>query len=49
MLAFANGRERTITDLRDLFDQAGWKLTTVHRDTLSESAAMFGKAIAVPN
>ena len=49
MLAFANGRERTITDLRDLFDQAGWKLTAVHRDTLSESAATFGKAIAVPN
>ena len=49
MLAFANGRERTVTDLRDLLNQAGWKLTAVHRDTSSESAAIFGKAIAVPN
>jgi hypothetical protein len=48
MLALANGRERTITDLRDLLNQAGWKLTAIHRDT-PESAAMFGKAIAVPN
>ncbi|KAF8467041.1 S-adenosyl-L-methionine-dependent methyltransferase [Russula ochroleuca] len=32
MMGFFNGQERTITYLRDLLDQAGWKLTAVHYD-----------------
>jgi len=41
-----NGQERTITALRDLLDQTGWKLIAVYHDALSEK---FQRAIAVPN
>jgi len=47
MMALHNGNERTITHLRDLLDQTGWKLTAVHHDT--SSAIKFGKVIAIPN
>jgi hypothetical protein len=47
MMEFFNGQERTITYLRDLLDQAGWKLIAVHHDT--PTAIRFQKAIAVPN
>ena len=46
MMAFFNGKERTITEFRDLLNQAGWKLADVSRDTL---AIRFGKVVAVPN
>jgi hypothetical protein len=36
--------ERTITHLRDLLNQAGWKLTAVHYDKPSEKQI----SIAVP-
>ena len=41
-----NGQERTVTNLRDLLNQAGWKLTAVHHD--APSVIRFQKAIAVP-
>ena len=41
-----NGKERTITDLRDLLNQAGWKLTAVYHD--APSFVRFQKVIAVP-
>jgi hypothetical protein len=47
MMAFFNGKERTITDVRELLGEAGWKLTDVYRDTSLEN--MFGKVVAVPN
>jgi hypothetical protein len=47
MLGLFNGQERTITALRSLLDQAGWKLIAVHYD--APSVARFQKAIAVPN
>jgi hypothetical protein len=47
MMGFSNGQERTVTYLRDLLGQAGWKLIAVHHDT--PSAIRFQKAIAVPN
>ena len=46
MMCLANGQERTITYLRDLLDQAGWKLTAVHYD--EPSVRRYQKAIAVP-
>jgi hypothetical protein len=46
-MEFNNGQERTITYLRDLLDQAGWKLIAVYHD--APSAIRFQKAIAVPN
>lgn len=46
MMGFFNGQERTITYLRDLLDQAGWKLTAVHHD--APSVVRFQKVIAVP-
>ena len=46
MMGFFNGQERTITYLRNLLDQAGWKLTAVHND--EPSARRYQKAIAVP-
>ncbi|KAH9033352.1 S-adenosyl-L-methionine-dependent methyltransferase [Lactarius pseudohatsudake] len=46
MLGFFNGQERTITALRNLLDQAGWKLIAVHHD--APSVARFQKSIAVP-
>jgi len=47
MLGLLNGQVRTITALRSLLDQAGWKLIAVHHD--APSVARFQKAIAVPN
>ncbi|KAH9054229.1 O-methyltransferase [Lactarius vividus] len=47
MLSFFNGQERTITALRGLLHQAGWKLIAVHHD--APSVARFQKSIAVPN
>jgi len=46
MLSVLNGQERTITQFRDLLNQAGWKLTAVHYDSLS--VRRFLKVIAVP-
>ena len=46
MMGFFNGQERTITYLRGLLDQAGWKLTAVHYD--APSVRRFQKVIAVP-
>ena len=47
MMGLFNGTERTITQLRDLLNQAGWKLTSTHYDP--PSALRFRKAIAVVN
>ncbi|KAH9054228.1 S-adenosyl-L-methionine-dependent methyltransferase [Lactarius vividus] len=47
MLGLLNGQERTITALRSLLYQAGWKLIAVHHD--APSVARFQKSIAVPN
>jgi hypothetical protein len=46
MMEFFNGQERTVTYLRDLLGQAGWKLIAVHND--EPSARRYQKAIAVP-
>ena len=46
MMCLANGQERTITYLRDLLDQAGWKLAAVHFDEWS--VRRYQKVIAVP-
>jgi hypothetical protein len=46
MMGFFNGQERTITYLRDLLDQAGWKLAAVHFDEWS--VRRYQKVIAVP-
>jgi hypothetical protein len=46
MMAFFNGQERTTTNLRDLLNQAGWKLIAVHYD--KPSMAKNQKVIAVP-
>jgi hypothetical protein len=45
MMGYYNGKERTVTQLRDLLKQAGWKLIAIHNDMLSG----YNKAIAVPN
>jgi hypothetical protein len=47
MMGLFNGKERTITHLRELLDQAGWKLIAVNYH--SPSAQSYQKAIAVPN
>jgi len=47
MMAFFNGQERTVTHLRDLLDQAGWKLVAVRHD--APSVLGLHKVIAVPN
>ncbi|KAI9450108.1 S-adenosyl-L-methionine-dependent methyltransferase [Lactarius psammicola] len=47
MLGLFNGQERTTTALRNLLNQAGWKLIAVHHD--APSVARFQKSIAVPN
>ena len=47
MLCLFNGQERTITALRSLLAQAGWKIIAAHSD--ASSAAMFRMVIAVPN
>jgi hypothetical protein len=46
MLSLFNGQERTITHFRDLLNQAGWKLTAVHYDSLS--VRRYQKVVAVP-
>ncbi|KAI0278946.1 S-adenosyl-L-methionine-dependent methyltransferase, partial [Russula aff. rugulosa BPL654] len=46
MMSLLNGQERTITQFRDLLNQAGWKLAAVHHDSLS--VRRFHKVIAVP-
>ncbi len=46
-MCLLNGKERTITDLRDLLHQAGWKLIAVHHDM--PTMIRHQKAIAVPN
>jgi hypothetical protein len=46
MMGFFNGKERTITYLRDLLKQADWKLTAVHYD--KPSVFRFHKVVAVP-
>lgn len=46
MMGYYNGQERTITIFRDLFKQAGWKLSAVHYDALS--VIRFQKVVAVP-
>jgi hypothetical protein len=47
MMGYFNGTERTITQLRDLLKEAGWKLTNTHYDPPS-AAIRYRKAIAVP-
>jgi hypothetical protein len=47
MMGFLNGKERTVTQLRDLLKQAGWKLITIHRGM--PLSIGYQKAIAVPN
>ena len=47
MLALFNGQERTITALRNVLNQAGWKLIAAHHD--APSVARFERAIGVPN
>lgn len=46
MMSFFNGKERTVTYLRDLLKQADWKLIAVHHD--KPSVIRFQKVIAVP-
>ncbi|KAI9441018.1 S-adenosyl-L-methionine-dependent methyltransferase [Lactarius indigo] len=46
MLGLFNGQERTTMALRNLLDQAGWKLIAAHRDP--PSVSRFQKVIAVP-
>jgi hypothetical protein len=46
MMCFFNGQERSVTYLRDLFAQSGWKLVAVHYDT--PTAIWYQKAVAVP-
>ena len=45
MLGLFNGQERTITVLRNLLDQTGWKLIAVHHD--APSVARYQKAVAI--
>lgn len=47
MMSYYNGQERTITAyLRDLLNQAEWKVIAVHRDP--PSVIRYQKVIAVP-
>jgi len=46
MLGLVNGQERTITAMRSLLDQTGWKLLAVHHD--APSVVRYQKAIAIP-
>ena len=45
-MGYFNGKERTITQFRDLLKEGGWELAAIHHDT--PSALDFGKIIAVP-
>jgi hypothetical protein len=47
MMGLFNGQERTIIYLRDLLNQADWKLIAVHHD--KPSAHSYQKVVAVPN
>jgi hypothetical protein len=47
MMGFLNGQERSVTYLRDLFVQSGWKLVAVHYDT--PTAIWYQKVVAAPN
>jgi hypothetical protein len=47
MLGLFNGQVRTITALRSLLAQTGWKLIAAHHD--ASSGEMFQRIIAVPN
>jgi hypothetical protein len=47
MMGFFNGQEHTVTYLRDLLKQAGWKLIAVHHG--SPAAIRYQKAIAIPS
>jgi hypothetical protein len=47
MMGLFNGQERTITALRSLLAQAGWKLIAAHHD--ASSVATFQKVTAVSN
>ena len=46
MMGYFNGQERTITYYRDLFKQAGWKLSAVHYDPAS--VIRLQKVVAIP-
>jgi hypothetical protein len=46
MMSFFNGKERTVTHLRDLLKQADWKVIAVHYDAPSVIRAQ--KVVAVP-
>ena len=47
MMGYFNGQERTVTYIRDLLAQAGWKVIAVHYDT--PAAIRYQKAVAIPN
>ncbi|KAH9971123.1 S-adenosyl-L-methionine-dependent methyltransferase [Lactifluus volemus] len=47
MMGFLNGQERSVTYLRDLFSQSGWKLSAVHYD--APTALWYQKVVAIPN
>ena len=44
MMEILNGKERTITQVRELMEQTGWKLVQVDQATGISTA----KAIAIP-
>jgi hypothetical protein len=46
LLGYLNGQERPITYFRDLFKQAGWKLSSIHYD--APSVLRFQYVVAVP-
>ena len=45
MMASLNGQERTITEMRSLLEETGWKLVAIHLG--SSSAFSVDKVIAV--
>lgn len=46
MMVTLNGKERTITEIRNLMEQTGWKLVQIHQGTASAFSTQ--KAIGVP-
>lgn len=46
MIDMLNGKERTVIEVRELMEQAGWKLAEIHQS--SASAFSTQKAIGVP-